>query len=413
MLARASRWVRGRRRGVNIVVNGQSNAVNYALNDGAALLLAQGAAWHTGALAYNVIASTGLPSSYTMQSGHGIYPVASGTYPGSFLRDPGDGSDPMTWGFGADGEAVERALLALPLEERDDICAIIWPWNETDSLRNLNELARFAQAIRRLIQMERAVIGKSTRDLPLVLWSAIPYGTSAGTDMHRQAVSLLADDPTINVVVGNRQTADSNARGSSWNETTGATSGGDFAHRDGEDNRRFAKLAAVAVGRAIAMAFKDNALSPVIESSFRGIGPTIVHAYMYSPTQVLLTIQHDGGTDLILRRQAVSGKGFVVMDGGIMDRSGIVVEASSCSRIDSTHLLLSLPRALQNYGNSSGVFYPYGSSVIGRGNSVTDNYSLVTTSYWWDVGQHLGDDWRLDYPLAATLTPVPISSTPL
>jgi len=411
--ARASRWVRGRRRGVTLLVNGQSNAVNYASNDGAASLLAQGAAWYAGALAHNVIASTGLPLSYTMQSGHGIYPVANGTYPGSFLRDPGDGSDPTTWGFGVDGEALQRALLAIPLEDRDDICAIVWPWNETDSLRSRNELEKFTQAMRRLIQLERGVIGKTASELPLVLWSAIPYGTSEGTDMHRQAVSLLADDPTVNVVVGNRQTAYSNARGSSWNETTGSSSGGDFAHRDGNDNRRFAKLAAAAVGRAIAVAFEDDALSLATEPTLRGVGPAIVHAYLYSPTQVLLTIQHDGGTDLILPRQAVSGRGFVVMDGGVMNRSGVLLEAISCSHVDSTHLLLTLPRALLNSLSSSGVFYPYGSSVIGRGNSVTDNYSLVQETYWWDVDQHLGDDWRQDYPLAATLTPVPISSVPL
>ena len=231
--------------------------------------------------------------------------------------------------------------------------------------------------------------------------------------MHRQAVSLLAADPTVNVVVGNRQTADSNARGSSWNETTGSSSGGDFAHRDGNDNRRFEKLAAAAVGRAIAVAFEDDALSLATEPTLRGVGPAIVHAYLYSPTQVLLTIQHDGGTDLILARQAVSGRGFVVMDGGVMNRSGVLLEAISCSHVDSTHLLLTLPRALLNSLSSSGVFYPYGSSVIGRGNSVTDNYSLVQETYWWDVDQHLGDDWRQDYPLAATLTPVPISSVPL
>ena len=413
VLARSARWTRGRRRGLSLIINGQSNAVNYALNDGAAAMLAQGAAWYAGALAYNVIATTGQPASYTMRSGHGIYSVGNGVYPGSFLRDPGDGSDPMTWGLGEDGDSLQRALVAIPVEDRDDVCAIVWPWNETDSLRSQGEFGRFSQAVRRLVQLERAIVGKTAQQLPLVLWSAIPYGTAEGTDMHRRMVSLLAGDPAVNVIVGNSQTSDSNARGSWWSEVTGSSSGGDFAHRDGDDNRRFAKLAAVAVGRAITKAFGEYPASLSIEAVLEGAGPTIVHAYLYSPTQILLTIQHDGGTDLILPRQAVSGRGFAVMDGGIIDQSGTIVEAISCSRVDPTHLLVTLPRAIQNVASVCGIFYPYGSSVIGRGNAVTDNYSIVPKAYWWDVGQHLGEDWNQDYPLAATLVHVPISSAPL
>src|SRR5579859_4191956 len=91
------------------------------------VLMPPGSAKSTFASAYNVLATTGNPSRYTMQSGHGLYPAVNGTYPGSFLNNPNDDSSPSMWQLGADGLATRAAIQALSQADQQDICALVWP----------------------------------------------------------------------------------------------------------------------------------------------------------------------------------------------------------------------------------------------------------------------------------------------
>ena len=410
--AYAGRWFRGNRKGLYFIINGQSNAINYSMNDGASALLARGVAWHLGALAYNVLATTGSSASYTMQGGHGLYALTSSSYPASFINDPEDGSDPSGWSLGADGKAVQQAVAGLPAEDVADFCAIIWPWNETDSLRQYNEYNTFRAAALRFLSLLRVMLGDTSNRIPLVWWNAIPYGSPDGITMHRQVVENITSNSAQNVIIGNHQTSDSNPRGSSWDPTTGIATGGDPSHRDSADNLRFAMLASPIVAQSLVASGYTDSITTLPRALPKAGGPTILHVYRLTSTNFILTIVHDGGNDLIVPLQAATGVGFSVMDGGTPGNDGTIVSAISCQRVDATHLEIVLNSALQNPSSACQLFYPFGPVQIGRGNVIKDNFSAMVMPAGWNVSADLGTSWDLDCPLAATFSGIPISDTP-
>jgi hypothetical protein len=402
VVAYETRWILGPRKGIQVLVTGQSNAGN-GLNDGAWHLMAQGVAWHLGALAYGVVGSYGAtpPGGATCIHGEGMYPVpALGLY-GSFVNNPGDGSNPSTWSLGNDGNAVQTWIQSdTAAEDAADIAVIIWPWSEDDCTRQYSEKATYEAAARRFLSLERGMLSRSAASLPHVWWSAIPFSygnNNPGTQMQREVVADMVADPTQNVTVVLPQTADSLPRGIggsapvAYNATTGIWSGGDSLHRDIPDNQRFGMLAAPLVARAILASEGGDTITAIPAGIPAAGGPVVSKVYRQSNTSLIITVQHDCGTDLIVpATQAAVGTGWAVMDGGSVASPGTIVTATACVRLNTTQLQITLTQALVNASASCLLFYPYGTATMGRGNAVTDNFSTVTPPAGWNIAADLG-----------------------
>jgi hypothetical protein len=201
-----------------------------------------------------------------------------------------------------------------------------------------------------------------------------------------------------------------------YNPTTGIWSGGDSLHRDIPDHQRFGMLAAPLVARAILASEGGDTLSSIPAGIPGAGGPAVTHVYRQSSTVLIVTVAHDRGTDLIVpATQAAVGLGWAVMDGGSVASPGTIVTATACIRLNSTQLQITLTQALVNASAACRLFYPYGTTTIGRGNAVTDNLSQITPPAGWNIAADLGSGWSLNMPVHVpmmTASGVVLSDTP-
>ena len=427
LIAAQGRWVLGPRRGVSVLVMGQSNAI-WFVAAGAPLAMAQGIAWYLGAASYSYDGQPSgtyiSPSRYSIISGH---PISNSTPPlfppgvadGTFLTNPGDGSDPSTWSSGPDFLALTDYLTGssavVSALDDADIAFLVWPWTEQDSTMPYSDKSLYKGTVLQLLSLTRAMLGRTASSLPLLAWNAIPYETTAGVQMVRESIADLVAESANNMLVFVAQTSDSNPLNASYDPSSGIFSGGDPQHRDQPDLLRYGMIGAHAAGRAaIAGGLSDTIPASAIPSS--GLpavgGPRIVHVYRASDTDLVLTILHDSGNDLIVPLQAVFGVGFAVMDGGSVASPGNVISATAAARLDATHIALTLASGITNPSSDVLLFYPYGSTQIGRGDAVTDNASLVTPPAGWNIADDLGTAWAINMPLQATCYPITLSDQP-
>ncbi len=426
LIAAQARWVLGTRRGVSVLVMGQSNAA-WFVQSGGATALSQGIAWYLGAASYAItvqFAGGAPPARYSVISGHPISNSSPPLFPpgaanGTFLTNPGDGSDPSTWAGGPDFAALTAYLTGAAAQvsalDEADIAFLVWPWSEQDSTMPYANKALYKGSVLQLLSMTRGLLGRTAESLPLLAWNAIPYSTNDGVQMVRESIADLAAAPANNIVVFAAQTSDSNPLNSSYVATTGLFAGGDPQHRDQPDLLRYGRIGAHAAGRAaVALGLCDTIPATALPTSglpMQG-GPRIANVYRASDTNIILTIAHDSGNDLVVPLQAANGAGFAVMDGGSVASPGNIITATAASRVDATHVSVTLASAITSPSSNALFFYPYGSTQIGRGDAVTDNASLLTPPANWDIANDLGSAWAINMPLQATTYPITLSDSP-
>jgi hypothetical protein len=247
--------------------------------------------------------------------------------------------------------------------------------------------------------------------MPLLMWNAIPYETDSGVQMVRESIADIAANAAQNLSIFVAQTADSIPLSATYNATNGTWTGGDPEHRDETDEVAFGLRGAhVAARAAMAASFGDTLTA--IPAGMPRAGPAIAHAYQQNGTEIIVTLTQDQGTDIILPLQAANGAGWAVMDGGSVAAPGPIITATAASRIDATHLLVTLARAPASPTAECQIFYPYGSTQIGRGDAVTDNVATLGWPTGWDMAGDLGEVWAVNFPVQATTYGVALSSSP-
>ncbi len=393
--------------------HGQSNAQFANDYDGALLAMSQAVSAYLGA--------TGTPARYsspdTDVGGTAVYCGATGAQ--SYLAWGGDtAAAAAAAAYTTYGQGVLSYISSLTFEQREQIQALVIYWGETDSeftdatggLSYTDKPVYKAALLNDFAQI-RAALGKTVGNCPVAIFGP-PYGTSSGAAMVREAWAELSMDPANNLQWVIRQTYDSITRGDNWNPATGVETAGasNFGHRDAVDNVAFYRRGALAVARQI-IAATGLPASTIPASLGAGIGPQITAAVLSGST-VTLTVQHDGGNDLVVPLLAAQGVGFMVLDGGTIPTAWNFIQATACVRVDATHLQLTLARAPTNPVAQCRLFYPFPAEFyaaqplteIGRGCAVTDNFGSISVPAQFDLNQIIGAGWRMNMPLCSPVT---------
>ena len=406
---------------------GQSNAGYAETQDGALLAMAQATSFYLQAAGAPAVLTSWVNQGEagTEVSGIGVMEIVTpALYAGAFLANSAGASysaaTAAAAALGVCGTGYSDYVAGLSEAQRSQVNALISYWGENDSLEfSPADKAVYKAAIVNLLARIRGMLGKTAAELPMLFFGP-PYGLLPNYITYpptlREVWAELDADPAQNFRWAVRQTYDTISRNELWNAATGVASGGntDGGHRSATDNVILFKRAALPAARAILAA---NGLSAALLPAAlgAGTGPAITDATL-SGTNLMVTVTHDGGNDLVVPLLAAQGVGFSLMDGGNTASPGNIIQAISCARVDSTHLLVTLASAPVSAHTQCRLLYPWAGEYwavqpdteIGRGCAVTDNFSTIVKPAGYDINLALGNGWAANMPLC---TPVTVDGT--
>jgi hypothetical protein len=382
-----------------LLVTGQSNAGFFleegiwTMNEGLAALLGIERAHYDPRL-------DGLREldGYALRDGVHRSPAMATTFGGTPLWAPGDrdaflahqpGAFPSRWPRGTAGQALDRFVREL-LTDRDraECLGVLWLHTEGDSkAKRMRDAETHAAAVKRHLALVRAAFGRPATgpgELPAYAWAPIPFGDSAeGHRAVRAALAAVAADPGQNFRLAVPQTADSEGR----------DGGRDWSHRDAPDLRAFARRAAYAIARHQR---ERRGLGP---GDLPGPGPRVAEAWAEDARTTVVAVAHDRGRALKASRAALDGRGWSVLDDG----QPRAVNAIELPRGGGDRIVLRHEPCSGAPGRREVGYCLFGEQV-GRGNAVSDDWaSHGAPPRGLDPAA-----WRFDFPLQATLLPVPV-----
>ena len=418
LTGQTGRWtVLGSRAVPTLIAFGQSNASNF--QNAAEAQSQESVRYHMATLGVNFEngdrVRTIAPAWGSTPGGTPLY----ATSPGTFLLDPGDASSPSGWAAGSRQTPIDTWMAALSSADRGDIVGWVGYYSEGDSARAYAEKATYKAALAQQMAHVRAQVGKTAAQLPFFLISALPFGggnapayaniaagTPGGMAMVRQAVAELAADASKNTVAMLLNTTAGWGNGA--DPVTGV--GGDVSHLDGADLLVHAFLAGPVIARGLIASGAADAGAAMPAGLPVVGGPVIVSAHFTDTTHILVTVAHDAGNDLVFSTGASAGLGWCVMDGWTSETApGAELHATAAARVSATTFSITLASAPGNTAGNCRLAYPWGSTKIGRGAAITDNYASMARPTGADIGADNGAAWAPNYPLAVPAVPVAFS----
>lgn len=413
------RWQRRARTGAILFMVSQSNGINTWLATNAFRALCTGIQYMTGMLSVSILTQqVGSNSAdYSVLGGHGLIGDNS-----NYLVGAIPGTDPSLFplGTGGPGIGTQNFVRLMPSWMQPDVCGLFGMYSENDSAYQWPNRAAFAAALKRYVTLFRAFpqYGPALDQTNSAVFWNNSLGVFNSGSAHRAAVELLVVDPTVQAVFWANNTVDGNQSGSTYNAATGVFTGGDSAHFDGGDDLTHTYLGVAPMARKLIAIGRADAGTVAMPASIPlNGGPTIASAHYEAGTvsgnaatpTVLVTIAHDGGTDLAVPLLAVNGLGWALLDGGIPDSSPAIY-ATACVRVSPTTLRVTFPAVPVSALASCSLWYVFGfantstnsNDRLGRGNAVTDNYGLVSATLHYDIAADLGAAYRVNRAVQAS-----------